>query len=156
MLRKLDWDIETAYQAGLAGKVLDVNLLKYARGNNRIYLTFDELRGQHGRDIGRELRKYGGNMVQIRGGDDEDKYHIIGKLLFYYPDWYPFQIKHDGVSVISDLKKNCVNYTPEGWHQKFHKVDAAQFAEYLKKQKLKPYKRRPRRRVSSPDQQMLM
>lgn len=96
MLRKLGWDVETAYQARLAVKTLDVNLLIYARGHDRIYVTFDDLAGEEGERVGRELRKNGGNIIQIHGGADQDKYRIVGKLLFHYPEWYPFQVKCDG------------------------------------------------------------
>jgi hypothetical protein len=152
MLRKLGWDIETAHEAKLDGKVKDVNLLIYARGHDRIFLTFDKLDGEEGENVGRELRTNGGNIIQIHGGAEQSKYRAIGKLLFYYPEWYPFQVKCDGVSVISDIKHNCINYPPEGWHHKFHKLDAEQFTAYLKKQKTKLYKRRPRKRKISSEQ----
>lgn len=48
LLRKLGWDIETAYEAGLAGKHDDVVLVAHARQNNRIYVTFDDFKGQQG------------------------------------------------------------------------------------------------------------
>lgn len=137
------------------GKHPDVNLLIVARSEQRIYVTFDKLRGESGRSIGRELRKNGGNVIQIHGGDDQNEYRIMGKLLFHYPEWFPFQAKYDGVTVISDVKKNCINYTPDAWHHKYHKLDAEQFTAYLKKQQTKPYKRRPRKGKTSPDQFLL-
>ena len=152
LLRQLGWDIKTAYQAGLAGKLLDTNLLIYARGENRIYLTFDELRGEAGVIIGQELRKHGGNMILIHGGGEQDKYRIVGKILFHYPDWYKFQIKNDGVTIISDIKANCRNYTPAEWHHKINSLDAEQFTAYLKKHRQKPYKQRTHKRTSSPNQ----
>jgi hypothetical protein len=154
-LRKLSWDIKTAYEANLSGKIADVNLLIHARGENRIYITFDELRGESGVSVGRELRRHGGNVVQIHGGADQDEYRIVGKLLFHYPDWYPFQIKHDGVTIISDIKHNCINYAPGEWHHKYHKLDAEQFTAYLEKQKRKPYKRRPHKGEVPPSQLLL-
>jgi hypothetical protein len=151
-LRKLGWHVETAYDADLNGKVADVNLLRHARRNYRIYLTFDDLRGESGENVGRELRTNGGNMIQIRGGADQDEHRITGKILFHYPDWRPFQARTEGVTVISDVKHNCMNYAPENWHHKFHKLDAEQFTAYLERQKRKPYKPRPHREKISPDQ----
>ena len=152
----LGWDIETAYEAGLAGKHDDVDLLVHARQNNRIYVTFDELKGQQGPRVARELRRNGGKIVQIRGGADKDKYRITGKLLFHYPDWYPFLTTKNGVSVIADIKKDCVNYTPKQWHQKFHKVDANQFTPYIIRRSQRPYRPRPRKRKPPPSEQGLL
>jgi hypothetical protein len=111
------------------------------------------LKGESGENVGRELRTNGGNMIQIHGGADQDEHRIVGKILFHYPDWHPFQANTDeGVTVISDVHHNCINYAPKAWHHKFHKLDAEQFTAYLERQKQKPYKPRPRKGKVSPDQ----
>jgi hypothetical protein len=149
LLECLGWDIETAREAKLEGKVADYKLLRHARENNRIYVTFDELKGEHGHAVGKELRRRGGSMVQIHGGADQNKFRIVGKILFHFPEWYPFRIKKDGVSVISDTKNNCQDYSPEEWRRKINHKKAEQFTRYLKRIKNKPYKPRGHRKKQS-------
>ena len=149
----MGWDIETAKQAGLTGKIDDVVWVKYAREHKRISLTFDELRAEQGIRVTRELRLYGGQIIRLQGGSDQNKYRAVGRLLFYYPDWYPFLSKSDGISVISDVRNQvCKNFTPEAYHQKYHRTDAEQFKVYLGKRIKKPYKHRPRKKKIAPEQ----
>ncbi|MBN1226781.1 MAG: DUF5615 family PIN-like protein, partial [Deltaproteobacteria bacterium] len=54
ILYKLGWDIETAKDAGLTGKIDDTIWVIHARSNHRISLTFDELSKKQGEDISRE------------------------------------------------------------------------------------------------------
>ncbi|MBA7505275.1 hypothetical protein ES706_03941 [subsurface metagenome] len=157
LLRQLGWDIETAQQANLTGKIDDVAWVIYAREHNRIAITFDELRAEQGERVARELRQNGGHIIRIQGGPEQDKYRAVGKLLFHYPDWYPFLTNNNGVSIIADVRTaSCRNCTPEEYHQKYHPTDAEQFNRYLKKRKLRPYKPRPRKRKPPPDEQSIL
>jgi hypothetical protein len=152
----LGWDIETAQQANLTGKIDDVVWVIYARKHNRIGITFDKLRAEQGEKVARELRLNGGHVIRIQGGPEQNEYRAVGKLLFHLPEWYPFLTSNNGVSVISDVRTaSCKNCTPEVYHQKYHHVDAEQFTEYLKKQKQKPYRPRPRKKKIAPEQQPL-
>lgn len=153
LLRKIGWDLQTANEAGLAGKVDDVKLVIHARKNKRIYITFDYLRGEQGQKVSRELRRNGGKIIQIRGGADKDEYRILGKILFHYPDWNSFLGNNSGVSVISDINKNCKNYTPQEYHQKYHRTDADQFTQYLKRRKQRTYHPRKHKRKPPPMEQ---
>jgi len=150
LLLQLGWDVETAQQAGLTGKIDDVVWIRYAKKHGRIAITFDELKGQQGEKVSRELRQRGGNVLRVQGGPEQNKYRAVGKLLFHYPEWYPFLSASDGVSVISDVRRqSCRSYTPEQYHQHCHPVDAEQFTEYLKsRRQRKPY--RPRKRKTKP------
>lgn len=72
MLRSAGWDVETAHEAGLSGKIDDVQLLIDARSKGRIFVTFDGLKAQHGQQIARELRTNGGKILQIHGGAEQE------------------------------------------------------------------------------------
>jgi len=155
MLRQLGWDIETAEEAKLTGKIPDYKWVAHARKNHRIAITFDELKGEHGEKVSRELRRYGGQVVRINGARNE--YRAIGKLLYHFRDWYLFLQQGDGISVISDVGAHGFNnYTPQAYHQHFHKLNAKLFEEYIERRKNRPYKPRNRRTKSTPNGQEQM
>jgi hypothetical protein len=162
MLCKLGWDIETAVQAGLTGKIDDTRWVKHARKNKRISITFDYLQKEQGIRICHELRKYGGKIIRIQGGPEQNPYHALGKLLFHYPMWYKFleTDNNDGVCVISDIRlQSCKSYTPEQYHQDNYPLDAEQFNKYIEKQKQKailPIKHRKPRKLKHKEQQNLI
>lgn len=134
MLRRLGWDIETAQDAGLTGKIDDTKWVIYARKRNRIGITFDELRAKQGEKVSRELRRRGGKIIRINGAHNE--YRAIGKLLYHFHDWYPFLKNSEGISVLSDIRpQGFKNLTPEEYHQNYHRVDAQLFKPYLERKK---------------------
>lgn len=155
MLSRLGWDVKTAQQAGLTGKIPDVKWVIYARKHHRIAITFDELRGQHGEEVSRELRRRGGKIVRVSGSSDP--FRSIGKLLYHYPNWYRFLKDNNGVSVIHDINpQRCKNFTPEEYHHTCHPTDAKLFEEYLKKRRKRPYHPRKRKQhPADPSQGML-
>ena len=147
MLVRLGWDIETAQQAGLTGKIDDTKWVIYARRCKRIGLTFDELKAKQGEKVSRELRKRGGKVIRINGAYNE--YKAIGKLLYHFYDWYEFLMKNNGVAVVSEPKpQGCHCFTPEEYHQRFHRIDAELFTKYLENRKRRPY--RPRKHKPHP------
>ena len=153
-MRRLGWDIETAEEAGLTGKIDDTKWVKHARRYRRISITFDELRAGQGARIALELRRYGGKIIRVQGGPEQDKYRAVGKLLFHFPDWYPFLVANDGVSIIADIRKqSCRNYTPEQYQQSFYPIEAEQFTQYLKTRKHRPFHHRKRKRKPPPLEQ---
>lgn len=157
LLERLGWDVETAQDAGLTGKIDDVVWVVHARQHNRIGITFDELKAEQGEKISQELRLNGGRIIRIQGGPEQNKYRTVGKLLFHYPEWYPFLNNSNGVSVIADVRtQSCRNYTPEEYHHKYHPTNAEQFTEYIRAWRQKPYKPRPRKRKPPPDEQGLL
>jgi hypothetical protein len=152
MLRQLGWDIETAQDVGLTGKIPDVKWVIHARKKHRISLTFDELKAKEGETVSRELRKRGGKIIRINGAGNE--FRAIGKLLYHYQEWYPFLKDNNGVAVLSDIRpQGCKTYTPEEYHQHYHRRDAKLFEKYLKKRKNRPYRRRKRRPPFIPSEQ---
>lgn len=152
-MRQLGWNVETAQEASLTGKIDDVVWVRYARNHDRIAITFDELRAEQGVKISRELLRKGGRIIRIQGGPEQDKYRAVGKLLFHYPDWHPFLNENNGVSIIADVRTaSCNNYTPGQYHQRFYSTRAKQFIKYLQKRRQRPYKSRPRKRKPLPDE----
>jgi len=156
LLRRLGWDVETANEAGLAGKVPDYKLVHYATQWKRIFLTFDQLRAEAGIRVARELRQNGGKVIKIMGGPDQNPYRAVGKLLFHYPEWESHLNAKNGVSVISDTKQSCKNYTPRQYHQKYHPTDANQFEKYLAKRKAKHPRKKRIKKATLSDQAPLL
>ena len=153
ILQKLEWDVRTAYEESLAGKAKDYLLVIRANQLKRTLITFDELAGESGALVARELRTYGGKVLRIMGGPEQPPYRALGKLLFHHENWYPFLDTHDGVVVISDTKQSCRLYTPEMYHQTYHQTDAKQFEDYLAKRKEKVrHSRHRRQKTISKDQ----
>ena len=60
LLIKLGWDVETAEDAVLTGKIDDTIWVVYARQRDRIAITFDELKAEQGARVSCELRLRGG------------------------------------------------------------------------------------------------
>lgn len=154
MLSRLGWDVETAEQAGLTGKINDTKWVVHARKHGRIAITFDELRGEQGADVSRELRLRGGKVIRVQGGPEQSPYRALGRLLYHYPEWHPSLSENDGVSILSDTKHNCSNHSPEQFHHKCHRIDAEQFTEYLAARKTRRPHRKRRGRRPPPPQQM--
>jgi hypothetical protein len=153
LLVRLGWDVETAQQAKLTGKIDDVIWVKYARKRKRISITFDELRAGQGARVAIELRKHSGKIIRVQGGPEQNEYRAVGKLLFHLPEWYPFFLSNNGVAIISDIRHNCRTYTPEQYQQKFYPTQAEQFTKYLKVRKRKVYRRRKRKSRTPPMEQ---
>jgi hypothetical protein len=151
----LKWDVETAQDANLTGKIDDTVWVVYARKHHRISITFDELQKEQGIRISRELRKRGGKIIRVQGGPQQNTYRAIGKLLFHYPTWYTFFEKenNNGVCIISDIRQSCKTFTPEEYHQKFYPTDSAQFNKYLEKRKKKTFRPRKRKKKLTPIEQ---
>lgn len=156
LLRKIEWDIETAKQAKLTGKIPDVIWVIHARDNHRIGITFDELRAKQGLEIASELQLRGGKVIRIQGGPSQHPFRAIGKLLFHYEEWGNFFEESDGLCVISDTNRPCRMCTPEEYLQIYHHLNAEQFKTYLNEYKKRPYVKRKRKaRIVPLEQQPL-
>lgn len=156
-MSKLNWNIETAKDAKLTGKIDDTIWIIYARKHNRIGITFDELQKEQGIKVIREIRKHGGKVIRLQGGPEQNKYCAFGKLIYHYKTWHNFfDIENNnGVCVIGDIDpQHCKTYTPELYHQKYHPVDAKQFTDYLNKRKTRIYKPRKRKPHIPPKDQI--
>ena len=103
LLRKIDWDVRTAFEEGTEGEADDSQHIIHSRDLGRVFVTFDLLRGQSGARVAAELILRGGKVVQIRNGPGQPLMKALGRLLFHYPEWQPFLAKGDGVAVVSDI-----------------------------------------------------
>lgn len=153
LLRRLGWDVETAEEADLARKVVEDVLVRHATTNNRIFLTLDDLKGEHGEKVSRELRENGGKVLRVSGGPAQNPYRAVGRMLYHYPDWETFLKDQNGVAAIGDLKHPCRTYFPDKYHHQFHSKDARQFDDYLAKRQQRHTTSKPRKKKpANPDQ----
>ncbi len=149
LLRALGWDVRTVYDEGTEGEKEDYRHLINARGQDRVLLTYDYLKGESGAKVAAELLLRGGRIIQIRQGPEQPLLRAVGRLLFHHPDWYPFLQRNHGVALISDIRYNCRLFTPEQYSQTISSVARPHFEEYLRYWEEKGI-RPPRRRVPTP------
>ena len=57
LLRRVGWDVRTVYEEETEGEADDSRHIIYARSLERVFMTFDLLRGQSGARVAAELRK---------------------------------------------------------------------------------------------------
>jgi hypothetical protein len=107
MLRKLGWDVETVYQHKREAVKDDADHVAYARSIERVFATFDKLRGTVGYQVAEEIKKNGGKVLAVGGGPEQLPERAVGRMLFHYPDWHPFLERNDGKADIRDLKHDC-------------------------------------------------
>jgi hypothetical protein len=112
LLRRVDWDVRTAYEEGTEGEADDSRHIIHSRDLERVFMTFDLLRGQSGARVAAELILRGGKVVQIRNGPEQPLMKALGRLLFHYPEWQPFLVKRDGVAVVSDIRNHSRPKSP--------------------------------------------
>ena len=132
LLRKIDWDVRTAYEEGTEGEADDSRHIIHSRNLGRVFLTFDTFRAESGARVAAELLLRGGRVVQIRGGPDQPLMRALGRFLFHEPEWQPFLARRDGVAVVSDIRNNCKLYTPHEYSQTIRTLDRPHFDEYLR------------------------
>ena len=153
LLRRVGWDVRTVYEEETEGEADDSRHIIYARSLERVFMTFDLLRGQSGARVAAELILRGGKVIQIRNGPQQPLMRALGRLLFHYPEWQPFLAKTDGVALVSDIRNPCRMYTPRQYSQSIRNIDRPHFDEYLRGWEAKgglPTRRR--RRKSIPQQ----
>jgi hypothetical protein len=159
LLLRLGWDVETVYQHGIDKEPEDYRVLGWARAQQRTLITFDQLRGQPGIDVLRELRDRGGKLIQVGGGPQQAPERALGRLLFHYPDWHPWLEQRDGRVQISDTKHNCRMFGRREPSPRLRKTDDAQFDPYLDARaeaRKRPIKRIRRRVKVQPEQGGMM
>lgn len=157
MLRALGWDVRTVYEEGTEEEQDDVNHLIKARSLGRVLITFDQLRAESGARVAAELLLGGGKLIQITRDPAQDLHRALGRLLFHYPDWYPFLDVSHGVAVVSDINRNPRLYTPRQYSQTVSSSSKRHFEEYVAAWEVK--RREPsrvrRRRLPSSEQTRL-
>ena len=155
LLRKVDWDVRTAYEEGTEGEADDSRHIIHSRNLGRVFLTFDTFRAESGARVAAELILRGGKIVQIRGGPEQPLIKALGRLLFHHPEWQPFLAREDGVAVVSDIRNHCKLYTPHEYAQTIRKLDRPHFDEYVRYWEAKgisPPRSRPRKPAAQQSQ----
>lgn len=141
--------MRTVYDEGVHQEKVDAILIGYARGLNRIFLSYDELKAQSGAEVAAELTLRGGKVIQIRGGPEQPTLRALGRLLFHHADWYSFLENNDGIAIISDIKRDPKLLTPDKYSQTFGRTNRVHFIDYMQawhdKQRA-PVRTRARRR----------
>ena len=140
LLERIRWDIQTSpiegklrgVQPAIWQILPDFQQLQVARELNRIFITFDELKGQEGAQFAYELERNGGKVIQILGGPEQNIHRSLGKIWFHFPSWFPFLQQNDGIAVLSDLKSNPPLWTPKEYSQRLSTDARPYFAEYKK------------------------
>ena len=148
LLRMLGWDVRTTYDEGTENEADDSRHIIHSRSLDRVFMTFDLLRGQSGARVAAELILRGGKVVQIRNGPEQPLMRALGRLLFHHPQWQPFLAESDGVAVVSDIRSDCKLYPPRLYSQKIGSIVRHHFDEYLRRWEEKgvvPPLRRPRK-----------
>jgi len=146
-LRKLGWEIETVYQHGLEREKDDARLVAWARTFDFVFLTFDNLRGEQGARVAREIRERRGKVISIWGGPNQSIERALGRLLFHYPDWFPFLERYDGRVDITDLRNLCKMLPRSKLRGSFRQTGERQFEDYIEKRtRPRATEARPRRR----------
>jgi hypothetical protein len=130
-LRGIGWDITAHHEEKLPPKMPDWQVLAYARSQNRILITFDDLKAQEGVLVARELRERGGQLIKISRGPEQPVNRAIGKLLFHEEEWTLFFARGDGVVEISDLKNSPRMYQPAEYLQRADRNGYQQFEQYI-------------------------
>lgn len=150
-LRGLDWDIIAARDTDLSPTAKDHECVAYAHSHGRIFLTFDKLRGQSGALVAKQIREFGGRVLKVRGGPEQNTYRAVGRILFHYSEWAPFLDEQDGVADLSDLR-HCKLFTSSKYLHLAYSTGAKQFEDYLLR-KRKSRSDRGKSRQTTPDEQ---
>ena len=148
LLRRVGWDVRTAYEEGTEDEADDSRHIIHARELGRVFMTFDQLRGQSGARVAAELILRGGKVIQIRNGPEQPLMKALGRLLFHHPEWQPFLTKSDGVAIVSDIRNPCKLYMPHEYSQTIQAIARRHFDEYLEHWRARgvmPPRRRPRK-----------
>ncbi len=144
LLLKLDWDVETVYQHKIHDDPEDFRVFAYARSLGRTFITFDDLRGESGIKVLRELRDRGGRLLQVRGGPSQPE-RALGRVYFHYPEWHPWLNDHEGRVIISDTRHSCRMMPRSRVRAVLRKIDADPFETYLESRDAS--RKRPLRRI---------
>lgn len=150
-LRQLGWDIIAARDTGLPDTAADYELVAYAHSMGRVFLTFDKLRGESGALVAKQFREFGGRVLKVQGGPQQDTYQAVGRILFHYSKWASFLTEENGVADLSDLRQ-CKLFTSSGYLQLAYRTGAKQFEDYLTRKRKDRSDRGKSRRTTPNDQ----
>ena len=148
-LVKLGWDVRTVQEEGVSEEKTDAVLVGHARQLGRVFVTFDELTRASGAQVAAEMGMRGGKVIQVRKGPQQHLYRALGRLLFNYPDWYPFLEAGDGIVTIHDIRQAPGLQTPAEYSQSVTQTYRHHFTEYQQRWRTRqqaPRKKRIRKK----------
>ena len=131
LLLKIEWEVETVYQHGVATEPNDAVLVRYAHEKGMVFVTFDDLKGDQGYRVTREISRNGGRLIQIAGGPQQPITRSAGKLLLHYENWHPFLESNDGSANLRDARPAKLFHRDE-MNERWTRLPQEQFEEYLK------------------------
>jgi len=152
LLVRLGHDAITVQSLGLE-LLPDERLVAEARARGRIFLSFDNFRGETGRRVAIEIHERGGKVIQFGGGPQQSPERSLGRFLFHMPDWQPFLEKSDGLVYLSDVRGTCSMHAREEIKAILSKSQRQLFEEYLTARAEGRGTPRTRRRRPSPAEQ---
>jgi hypothetical protein len=130
LLARLGHDTITVQSLGLHLEP-DEHLVAEARARGRIFLSFDNFRGETGRRVAIEIHEHGGKVIQFAGGPQQPPERSLGRFLFHMPDWQPFLEKNDGLVYLSDVRGTCSMHAREEIKAILNKSQRQLFEDYL-------------------------
>lgn len=142
LLRALGFDVETVHEHGWGTEPDDEKLVGQARQLGRIFVSFDEFGGDVAVRVAQEIHEYGGRVLRILGGPEQQPERALGRFLFHLPDWQPFLERNDGLVILSDLKNSCRMHLRTEIRAIIRRSNQPMFDEYLRS--LAERQRRPR------------
>lgn len=152
LLRKLDYDVETVQQHRLELEE-DARLIAESRSRDRVFLSFDNFRGETGRRVAIEIHERGGKVIQFGGGPQQAPERSLGRFLFHLPEWLPFLEHSDGLVYLSDLRGNCTVHPRDKIDAILSKSERRLFDEYIASRTQARSAPRRRQRRGPPPQQ---
>ena len=159
MLRALGWQVETVEEHGIADSSPDEWLVAWARERGFVFLTFDAFSGMTRAKVMAELRGNGGKVLQVHGGPEQPPERAVGRMLFHYPEWFPWLKEHDGLATLSDIKHNCKLFPAKDLGSQMRTLPEPPFDRYLEQRnrnKSLSQKPRIRQRARSTEQGELL
>ena len=152
LLLMIEWEVETVYEHGIATEPNDAVLVKYAHEKGMVFVTFDDLRGDQGFRVTREISQNGGRMIQIAGGPQQPVTRCAGKLLLHYENWHPFLEKNDGRANLKDARPAKMIHRDE-MNEHWTRLPQEQFEEYLQNRRAAKTKPITKRKKKVPEEQ---
>ena len=62
--------------------------MAYAHKRGRVFLTFDLLRGESGALVAKQICEFGGRVLKVVGGPEQDAYRAVGRILLSFAKTY--------------------------------------------------------------------
>ena len=152
MLRDLGHEVLLAADQGLHGQG-DGTVVECGHALGCVVITHDELHGQDGVDVARQIHTHGGKVICVHGGPDQEPEQSVGRILFHWHEWYPRLSKWDGLVEIGDLRQRTKWYSHSMIHMRMRESDKPAFEKYLKKKVDDRHKPLARRTKKIPHQQ---